>query len=74
MTDPQYRTTRQAAEQLHVKQATVQRYCRDGLLPGAVKAGPWHIPQAAIDAFVVWVRSGQPDGTKPTLQDQEMPS
>lgn len=70
MKDPQYRTTRATALALGVTQRTVQKYCRDGYLPGAMKAGAWCIPQASIDAFFVWVEAGQPDGTKPVLQQE----
>ena len=39
--------TKEAAEKLHVKQATVAAWCREGRIPNAeqdAKRSPWRIP------------------------------
>ena len=43
--------TKEAAELWGCSQKTIQRWCREGLIPGADQDGkgsPWHIPKDAI--------------------------
>ena len=43
----EYMGTKEAAEKLHVKQATVAAWCREGRIPNAeqdAKRSPWRIP------------------------------
>lgn len=43
--------TKEAAELLKLKQATVAKMCREGRIEGAeqdAKGSPWHIPEATI--------------------------
>ena len=43
--------TREAAKVWGVRQETVQKWCRDGLIDGVnqdKKGSPWHIPKTAI--------------------------
>ena len=47
--------TKEAAERLGLKQATVAKMCREGRLGGAEqdsKGSPWHIPEATIDKIL----------------------
>lgn len=49
-----YLTTREVAEQLKLKPATVSDYCKRRVLPGAFRArpgSPWRIPETALDAL-----------------------
>ena len=42
--------TKEAEEKWGYKQATIRKWCRDGLIPGAdqdAKGSPWHIPKDA---------------------------
>lgn len=42
--------TKEAAEKWGYKPATISKWCREGLIPGATQDGvgsPWHIPQDA---------------------------
>jgi excisionase family DNA binding protein len=46
-------TAEDVAARLRLSRITVQRYCRRGLFPGAVKAGNrWRIPEQALIAFL----------------------
>ena len=43
--------TKEAAELWGCSQNTIQRWCREGLIPGADQDGkgsPWHIPKDAV--------------------------
>lgn len=47
--------TKEAAERLGLKQATVAKMCREGKIDGAEqdsKGSPWHIPEATIDKML----------------------
>lgn len=49
-----YLTTREVAEQLKLKPATVSDYCKRRVLPGAFRArpgSPWRIPAEALKAL-----------------------
>lgn len=49
-----YLTTREVAERLKLRPATVSDYCKDKVLPGAFRArkgSPWRIPPEALDAL-----------------------
>ena len=47
--------TKEAAERLGLKQATVSKMCREGKIEGAEqdrKGSPWHIPEATIEKML----------------------
>lgn len=48
--------TKEASEKWGVTQQTVQKWCRDGKIPGATQDGkgsPWHIPKNATPPMVI---------------------
>ena len=54
-------TSRDVAELYHVHLVTVDRWLRDGLLPGASKPGhDWQIPEAALEDFTPPARGPRP--------------
>ena len=47
--------TKEAAERLGFKQATVSKMCREGKIEGAEqdrKGSPWHIPETTIEKIL----------------------
>lgn len=43
--------TKEASQKWGYSQATIQKWCRDGLIPGAeqdASKSPWHIPKDAV--------------------------
>jgi predicted site-specific integrase-resolvase len=54
-------TTTQIAAAVGVDRTTIQHHCREGHLPGAVKAGrDWFIPQTFADPAVYRATVGRP--------------
>ena len=48
--------TKEAAERLGLKQATVAKMCREGKMKGAeqdAKGSPWHIPESTIEEMIM---------------------
>lgn len=67
----EYLTITQVISRLHSSRTTVARWCRDGLLAGAVKPGhDWLIPAGALDGFTPPTPGPKPAGDRKRLLEQ----